>query len=270
MCCCCRLSPYFALICRVLCGPHRLTCLPRRPVSTNLLQLFTVHFYTPKNESVTDFYIESLVDNVSAGKFMSTDSGYAVRRSRPNDDSGGNGLGGGGDYDGQQSKQYGNEKTAWSQQHTYPLNSRASSAGAAATSASGRGLMRDGGIGKINSNAQPPVRPTMLRVDESGIEFVESSSDGTRNGTATTTTSTMSTTTTIGAKTQPTAYNKNVNKRRKRVDNNMNSNNNNNNNDNRHCTEPMWMAYGVDGMEHNVRRWMYNATSSANKTVSFR
>lgn len=241
-----------------------------------------VHFYTPKNESVTDFYIESLVDNVSAGKFMSTESGYTVRRTRPNDDnsaagnSGGGGAGtsgGGNGYGGQQSKQYGNEKTAWSQQHTYPL--RASSAATAA--AAGSGLMADGSIGKINANVQPPVRPTRLRVDESGIEFVESSASGGKwdgaNGTtamATAATTTATAATTTGAKTHPTAYNKNVNKRRKRVDNNMSSNINNNNHDNRHCTAPMWIADGVDGIEHNVRRWIYNATSFANKTVSFR
>lgn len=207
---------------------------------------------------------------------MSTDAGYTVRRTRPNDDSAGNvggataGTNGGNGYGGQKSKQYGNEKTAWSQQHTYPL--RASSA-ASAVAAGGGGLMADGSIDKIISNVQPPVRPTRLRVDESGIEFVESSASGGKgdssNGTTATTTMTMTTTTT-GAKTHPTAYNKNVNKRRKRVDNNMSSNINNNNNDNRHCTAPMWMAYGVDGIEHNVRRWIYNATSFANKTVSFR
>lgn len=178
-----------------------------------------VHLYTPKNESVTDFYIESLVNNVPAGKFMAAEStGYAGRRAKQTDDTT------------LRSKQYGNEKTVWSQQRGYPLAASASSATIALANAAATGVSRP------------------LRVDESGIEYVESSgprADERSNTEART-----------------TVTNKNVNKRRKRVENS--------NNDPNQCGEQTWSEQELDDVVHSVRRWTYNVTGFENKTVSFR
>lgn len=143
-------------------------------------------------------------------------SGYAGRRAKQTDDTT------------LRSKQYGNEKTAWSQQHAYPLAASVSSATIASAAATG------------------VVRP--LRVDESGIEFVESSGPRTDERSIT--------------KARTTVANKNVNKRRKRVENS--------NNDPNQCGEQVWSENGMDDVVHSVRRWTYNVTGFENKTVSFR
>lgn len=193
-----------------------------------MLRIATVHLYTPKNESVTDFYIEAFVNNVSAGKFMSADKGFLVnRRARPGDDFG------------QKSKQYGNEKTAWSQQQKrfYPM-STATAAGAVVAKTT-----NTNGIGQT---------AMAIRVDESGIDIGATTTNADANGPQ-------------GAKIRAIPSNKIVNRRRKRVDN-MNMNN-----DARHCAErQMWSDSITDDVEHSVRRWIYNSNVFANETVSFR
>lgn len=192
-----------------------------------------------------DFFIESLVNNESAGRFVpTTESGYTARRSRLNDDNrivtNDISVGGGA---GPKTKHYGNEKTAWSQQHTYPLSMSPS----------------DGNSHHRihNNNARP------LRVDESGIAFDEPLGGGMTNNNSTTTINAKATAVTY---TGDANIDKNVNKRRKRVETRKSRETNN-------CAdERVWSETMADSdyVEHNVRRWIYNATSYANKTVSFR
>lgn len=212
----------------------------------------------PKNESVADFYIESLVNNVSAGRFVptlqsdsfsggrhiaNTPDQATYRRSRPNGDNGGA-------LNGKKSKHYGNEKTAWDRQHTYPLS-----------------------VPPADANNHHRVRPNAnamraLRVDESGIEYLESPASANASGKSNVKTSnaTLPTANATAAADAVATNNKNVNKRRKRVEKW------NNNEAQRCANEQMWsesMGTG-DGVEHSVRHWIYNSTSYANKTVSFR
>lgn len=201
----------------------------------------TVHLYTPNNESVTDFFIESLVNNVSAGRFVSTESGYMHSRPKASD-----GVGNAR----QKSKQYGNEKTSWSQQHTYPLSMPSADA--------------------TNHHRTRPNAMRTLRMDESGIEYVDSSSPRVSDKPGDETSDALPTianeTATASDAAVASSSNKNVNKRRKRVEKR-------NSNEAKHCADEQawseWLA-ADDGVQHSVRRWTYNSTSYANKTVSFR